>query len=504
VANCLGRPHCREGLYHSSCDLPLLPGLRFGQAIILMDSLRVKFPKMLEATVGCIFFGSPFRGAIAASIASMFASIAEQFNGATSSKLLDLMKPGSTELQELRSDFLRLAAALSTRIDIFCFWEEHTTDVAKSFTRTFSENSVFSNLVRKATASLKIVDQDSATFGDIGQPNLGLACDHSDLVKFKDFRNSRYDLVRNSMRRIIQNAPLNAKNRINSTRNIDIHVFKSLSEILGGESVSHRREVLEQRFSKCTWLPAESEFLSWTDVNNTKAGDCLYIRGQQGRGKTAAMITALEELETKPYNQAESSIVAYYFCDKQSQSSAEDVLKSLLWQLIRKQYLFASCAKQFIKQEKKMTVLPSVENLWQSLQDMLTDLGTTSRIYFMVCNLHQLPEDSMSTKKLLELIKDEFKTMNKDDVQRVQTRWFFTSRNEKVGIEDSFKIDGVRLVDLEDKKHADQVQLELRRRATEKVAELRSEKGYKRDLAYFVSSLIGARADTTGWVRDPT
>jgi hypothetical protein len=56
-----------------------------------------------------------------------------------------------------------------------------------------------------------VVERDSATFGDVGVPNLGLACNHRDLVRFADFKDERYELVREPLRRIIAEAPLNAK-----------------------------------------------------------------------------------------------------------------------------------------------------------------------------------------------------------------------------------------------------------------------------------------------------
>jgi hypothetical protein len=76
----------------------------------------------------------------------------------------------------------------------------------------------------------------------------------------------------------------------------------------------------------------------------------------------------------------------------------------------------------------------------------------------------------------------------------------FTSRKSNKTISDIVAMTGVRLIDLEHDKYANQVQLELRKHAQKKVAMLGSEKKYKKDLAYFVSSLIGNRAQSTGWI----
>ena len=196
-------------------------GIVIAKAVTLMDSLRTTFPKMLEATAGCVFFGSPFRGAQAASVAALFAQVGEKFGVATTSKLLDLMKPEDTGMMELRSDFLRFVNDLSPKIGLFCFWEEQTVDVAKmgaDFIKKTMPGFIsgiasggFYSLFKKASGPIKVVERDSATFGDVGVPNLGLSCNHQDLVKFESFRDSRYELMRDPLRKIIHDAPLNAK-----------------------------------------------------------------------------------------------------------------------------------------------------------------------------------------------------------------------------------------------------------------------------------------------------
>lgn len=84
--------------------------------------------------------------------------------------------------------------------------------------------------------------------------------------------------------------------------------------------------------------------------------------------------------------------------------------------------------------------------------------------------------------------------------RRVATRWFITSR-EVHTVGQALNVDGVRLIDLEDdKKYGNQVQIALRRIAKSKVESLVVEKNYSKSLAYFVSSLIGKRAQNTQWI----
>jgi hypothetical protein len=235
-------------------------GLVIAKAVVLMDSLRTTFPKMLEATTGCIFFGSPFRGAQAASVAALFAQVGEKLGLATTSKLLDLMKPEDTGLMELRSDFLRLVNDLSTKIAIFCFWEEQTVDVAKmgaDFIKKNTPGSIsgaasgsFYSLFKRANRPIKVVERDSATFGDIGVPNLGLSCNHRDLVKFESFRDSRYELMRDPLRKIIGDAPLNAKV---GTRAQPNSVFRSLPPLEPFELHTRYRLGRNQRAYRGSW-----------------------------------------------------------------------------------------------------------------------------------------------------------------------------------------------------------------------------------------------------------
>lgn len=83
--------------------------------------------------------------------------------------------------------------------------------------------------------------------------------------------------------------------------------------------------------------------------------------------------------------------------------------------------------------------------------------------------------------------------------RRVATRWFITSR-EAHSVGQALSVDGARLVDLEDEKYGNQVQIALKRIAKSKVESLVLEKKYNKALAYFVSSLIGKRAQNTQWI----
>jgi hypothetical protein len=198
---------------------------------------------------------------------------------------------------------------------------------------------------------------------------------HRDLVKFDDFKDARYQTIRDPLKKIIHGAPLVAKNRLNSTRDVDLEAIKSLSEALESFPVTRKRKNLIQTYTSSSWLPTEAEFTQWLakdedphDETDRRRGDSLWICGAEGRGKTGAMIAALEEVEKaiKDDVHRESGkppiLLAYYFCEPASDfSTAEELLKSLLWQLIQKQPLYVSYAKQFTKRERRQPVVSSPE-----------------------------------------------------------------------------------------------------------------------------------------------
>ncbi|KAL7807892.1 ankyrin repeat-containing domain protein [Trichoderma aethiopicum] len=490
-------------------------GLVVAKAITLADSRRDLFPIMFEATTACIFFGTPFGGAPVASVAAMYAHFAEKVDVAFSSKLLELMKPGDEELRQLTHDFMRLAGKINPKIELFCFWEEHPTD----FSKMAGLPSLFGltrSLIPKQYA--EFVSRDSATLP--GVEELGLACNHRDLVKFDGPKDDRWtQMVRDPVKRIIHGAQLAVRNRLNSVRDIDRAMISGIMDALDGAQVQKKRKTLSQSFSPSSWIPQEAEYLEWlgsseepNEAQASHAVDCLYVRGPEGRGKTNATMAALDGIEKLMRDNEENDtgqgpiLLVYFFCDTTAEySTAEDVLKSAIRQLINQQETLAPYAKIFTKKKGKDDASRSqqaqitVENMWQSIQDMLADEFIGSRVYFVINNLHALPAESDSTIKLMKFIAGELEGIRSTDSKRVATRWFITSR-ESHNIDNVLKTDGVRVIDLEDSRYENQVQLELRKHAKKMISAIGQQKQYNKALAYFASSLVGKRAQNTQWI----
>jgi hypothetical protein len=493
-------------------------GLVIAKAITLADAHRDQFPVMFETIAGCIFFGTPFGGASAAAAASSFALIGEKFDMTISSKLVEVMKPEDESLRELKHDFMRLVGKLSQKIEVFCFYEERPTDFAKLIG--------LPSWIKTPKQIAEFVTRDSAILPGI--LHMGLACIHRDLVKFDGPKDERYQLVRDPLKSIIHGAQLVVRNRFNSTRNINHDTIRDVQKVLAGAQIENKRKALAGKYAASSWLTKEQQYLDWLSTSsptsdlvspispssptvvNSRGVDCLWIEGPEGRGKTNNMIAAIDEIEKmmadleSPSGQA-PTLLAYFFCEPIADyCTAEDVLKSLLSQLVEQQGVLAPYAKHFVKKKakedaSKSTPQLTVENMWQVLQDMLSDEFIGSRIYFVINNLHVLPEESDSTTKLMKFINLELMNITLPNQKRVRVRWLFTSRN-KFAVRKAMKAPGVRLIDLEDEKYGSQVQQELRKHANDKVRELSKEKKYNKAAAYFTSSLIGRRAQNTQWI----
>ncbi|CAM1503339.1 Fc.00g081150.m01.CDS01 [Cosmosporella sp. VM-42] len=494
-------------------------GLVIAKAVTYADSRRDLFPVMFEAISATIFFGTPFNGAKEAAWAAMYARIAERFGQAFNSKLLEFMKPGAETLRELRHEFMRLVGKLNHKIQVVCFWEQEPTDL----TKMAHLPALFGLTKALIPKSIELVSQESAALDGVAQP--GLACNHRDLVKFDGPKDKLWSqTVREHLKRTINGVHLTAKNRVTLARDLDLSSLKGIMEALGGTHVEKKRRDVARAVTPSSWITGAAEYLEWFGVTKTEDDqsktngpcmDCLWIRGREGRGKSGATIAALEHIEAfvktnEEQNPGEDAIlVAYFLCEHSSDyCTAEDLLKSLLCQLIHQQNALATHAKVFVKKKvkdvaSKSQAQPTVENLWQCLQDMISDEFVGRRVYFVLSNLHVLPEESDSTAKLMSYLGQELTGTNsvrtEPASQEVSTRWLITSRDAH-SIGKILKKTNVRLVDLEDEKYGDKVQMELRRHAKIRVTALETTKHYNKALVYFASSLIGKRAQNIHWI----
>ncbi|CCC07660.1 unnamed protein product [Sordaria macrospora k-hell] len=505
--NCKTRPIVFIG--HS------MGGLVIAKAVALADRHRGEYPFMFEAISATIFFGTPFKGADIASAAVMFSRLAERTGfGAVASKLLEDLTPGNSYLKSIREEFATLITKLTHKIHVICFYEEQPTNFAEMAHLPRLANIVFPKEYKD------FVTEESATLD--GYEKLGLARHHRNLLKFNGPKDEIWSQVlRDKLKNAISGAYLTAKNRLNSARGLDLTALKGILDALDGASVHRKRRDLGRAVSGSTWITGIPEYAEWVNIIKTQVAeqeapkseslvDYLWVRGPEGRGKTGATLAVLSDIEALQEKRGNSGqdgiLLAYFFCEPVADySTAEDVLRSLLSQLINQQNALAAHASVFVKKNSKDKAQsqPTVDNLWQCLLNMLSDEFAGRRIYIVINNLHVLQPESESTTKLMHYLNAELSTYRlvKDEGEGypVSTRWLLTSREFKT-IEQALTTPRVRLVNLRDVKYVNQVQKDLQLHAKGKIKDLEKQKKYNKALAYYASSLIGRRATNMHWI----
>ena len=86
------------------------------------------FGDILKSTVGIIFMGTPFRGTESAALVHIFTRVTSLFVESDTS-LVNQISSGSESLKDVLYDFCLLIN--QSLISLFCFFEQHKTDLAK-------------------------------------------------------------------------------------------------------------------------------------------------------------------------------------------------------------------------------------------------------------------------------------------------------------------------------------------------------------------------------------
>ncbi|PWY93559.1 hypothetical protein BO94DRAFT_346353 [Aspergillus sclerotioniger CBS 115572] len=423
------------------------------------------------------------------------------------------MKPNSEYLRELRKSFLRLAVKLDIKIRILCFYEMVPTDYGKMLgvNRT-ALSKIFSMTL--PTAIQEFVSEKSAT---LGHEERGLHRAHRDLVQFEGIKDAQYNIVRSAItKEVMTGINVAAKDRFNSFRNINMGLVTGVLAALEGVPIKNKYNALRNKVVCQSWILEEPEYEDWAKL---ETGDCvdvrgLWIFGSEGKGKTSALMASIETIDDRATTSASQStkpvVSAFFLCDKSAEcSSAEELLKSIIRQLVGQKMTLAPYARHFTgkgdenrktgstKDQSNSQASLTVENLWQSLLGMFTD-NLVGTIYIMLNNIHELSGEDTSTKTFLDLLKKELSGYWKPG-RRVKARWLFTGRPRE-HLRSVFAHENVQGIDLSNDKYKEKVKSDVQRHAETKFQELQAEKQYSMALSYFAGSLIGKRAETTKWV----
>lgn len=372
-----------------------------------------------------------------------------------------------------------------------------------------------------------------------GHLNQELACNHQDLSRFSSCKDERLVSVRGQLKYMIQRANVLVKQRLSSSGQIspvvDNATFKTVTRLLEGpylHTVRPRGSVLGGPAPERSWILGEPEYQRWLKpVQGTQKLDHLWISGRDDQAEIEAAAGAFREAEaiSGATARGERQVLVGYFCFDSTPvtNHAENMLKSVLWQLIQASRDLAQYAKRFMKSAptkngdrdrdrdgddevedsssttEASTAKPNeppmtVENLWKSLVDMAEDT-TVAKVYLIVCNMHHLSPDSQSSKRLLELIQQHVLAPDpfpSNDSGRI--KWLFGSlQNQQLG---NFLL-GPRSfhINLDDNKYDEKRRTARASHVQQRLGQLASKKSYDRALRYLCMKILLRKAESNVW-----
>lgn len=340
-----------------------------------------------------------------------------------------------------------------------------------------------------------------------------MACDHRQLNRFASGKDPRFNIVKEYLVEFERDARRIVVKRLNASKRslVNDATFASLSDNLNIVQFQQKRRTLEIASGNSEWILKEPGFLQWLPWNlQDDRSQFLWISGSEGLGKSKAALAAVEELEKMEMldRRDESQvIVAYFFCEPTTDSqTAENLLKSLIWQMILKRRSLAQYVRGFAapSSAKSASTRNSIgfSKLWSGLQDMLRD-DSAPRVYFVVNNLHYLAANESTIEfwaKIRDLVEDSNGT---EEPIKKNVKWMFLSRL-RAEYRSVFvsKNDGkVLWVNLEDGTRNKELRQMLKTFTYGRVKSLACIKGYSLALQYFLTSVLLKKAENNKlWV----
>ncbi|KPM45162.1 hypothetical protein AK830_g1415 [Neonectria ditissima] len=475
---------------------------------------KIEYMRIFECFAGGIFFGTPFKGSSAQARALLLATFLEHVGGAIPTQMVQLLEPGRDSLEELRRDFVNLSFK-EPKANIACIFEQAKTNYMKEKISAWVPKNHF-----KLGPEEIVVTQDSATID--GAVVRGLACNHRQLNRFDSAKDGRYEVVRHHLKDIVKNSQLVVKARLRASRQsvVDDTTFQRLSESLNVVDFQRKRRGADNLSGDSSWILEEPKYVHWstqTDSTQPPANPCLWVSGDEGLGKSKAAVTVVDELKKREANNlvlgARDVMVAYFFCDSTPDGSvAENILKSLIWQLILKRRSLAQYVKTFAAQNPNKSRGGghaasgqfSLSKLWKGLTEMLRD-PSVHEVYFIVNNIHYLSKEQPSTIEFLRAIPEVLlaEAGSVDDPIRDKVRWLFLSRdraNIKAVLQEENELGSLR-INMNDSSMSNLRRQHLRSYTRDRVKTLAAAKNYSLALQYFVFSSLEKRAESnTLWV----
>ena len=349
--------------------------------------------------------------------------------------------------------------------------------------------------------------------------------DHRDLVRFSSAKDPDYKRVIGHIRPLMVDAvpQLRIRKKAQVLDEDKVGLIKRLFR--GAVDMLVELETLPDKSTTYEWLIQRPEFVEWR--NNKSLCNCLWIEGPPGYGKTDASVVTTKflagsilEENNHVSHREQKTLYACFFCsDKPGCSTAEDLLKSILLQIIGQFPKLAMYAEEFLDQDptsdeareargpfRQLRATLTIEHMWNCLKDMLEDISLHA-VFIVVNNLHHLDQNE-SLEKLLQRMRLEFSLSaqpGRTSTPSQYGRWLFTTFSEtRDDISGCLDPTGtglkVRKVNLRDSQFAGQIKTALTRHVQLKASELKSAKNYDLSLVFEVEKIMESKAENTVWV----
>lgn len=353
-----------------------------------------------------------------------------------------------------------------------------------------------------------------------GAHAFGITADHRDMVKFESIQADRFAPIERALSKMIGPAKVNVRKRLQSSGQslLNQKFVNQVRRSLEGVDMRQRFRTKTEQKDITSWLTSEELYQHWLESAVAPRHERLYLwlTGGPGLGKTNAALTAVQRLSDKQLAQQnfDSSrsrtehFVAYFLCDPTSgHSTAEDVMKNLIVQLINQEDSLAQHAKWFAQhhranvddaQTSGVKATATVDNLWKCLQDMIED-PAIGNVHFIISNLHCL-ESGESTTALLAKLSEDASTTSDLPETASKAKWLLTSRKD-VHIGRYLSKASVAVIDLENnEEYGGKLTLARREHARKAILDLRTSQNYTTDLAYFISNSIQSQSEDETWI----
>ncbi|KAI0523877.1 Alpha/Beta hydrolase protein [Xylaria bambusicola] len=164
-----------------------LGGIVIKQALVLAEQSPTDFPAMTEQTKGIVFFGTPHRGADAATWGALVTRIVGNAFPLAHFRFMNFLKKNSEGLYKVSEDFRHLASNYA----IVSFYEEH------------AYNRIWGKV---------IVDKDSATMSLQHEDYMMLSGTHTSMCRFSE-DDDRFGAVWRRIQRAVD-GPVHPSDRI--------------------------------------------------------------------------------------------------------------------------------------------------------------------------------------------------------------------------------------------------------------------------------------------------